>query len=292
DPSTFRASQFSRRRTDRAFNPAVSLNYKFTPRISAYASFTTGTKAGGFNDQEKSGIVPEEGFSRDFFEYNREKARNFEVGLKAGGDRLRTNIALFYTKYTDLQATQVLPGGTLLTANAASATAKGAEFDVTWRAARGLTISADAAYLHARYDNYPGACAIGDRNCSDPTTGNAKGGRLEGVPDFTGSVNIAYIHPLSDKLELRTRGRVYYNDGAQFGSNQNPLDRVPGYTFLDASIGIAQLKRGFTLSLSGKNLTNKAARGFSAPSVGDALYGHYSLTLPGRQVFLDLRFDY
>jgi len=46
------------------------------------------------------------------------------------------------------------------------------------------------------------------------------------------------------------------------------------------------------LSVSGKNLANKAVRGFSAPSVGDAFYGHYSATLPGRQVFFDLRYDF
>lgn len=292
DPSTYRASKLARERTDEAFNPAISLNYKFSPDLSGYASFTTGTKAGGFNDQEKSGQVPEEGFARDFFAYDKESARNFELGLKAETSHLRANLAVFHTKYKNLQATQVLQGGSLLTANAASATANGIEADLTWLIARGLTLTADAAYLHARYDDYPGACAVGDTNCSDPATGNAKGGRLEGVPDFTGSATLAYVHPVSETLELRTRGRVYYNDGAQFGSSQNPLDRVPSYTFLDASIGLAQTSGGYSVTLSVKNLTNKAARGFSAPSVADALYGHYSATLPGRQVFLDLRYEF
>lgn len=292
DPSTIRSTAFSRKRTFNAFNPAVSLNYKFNNGLSAYASFTTGTKAGGYNDQEKSGVIPENGFANDVFEYASEKARNFEVGVKFGTGTIRANFAAFYTKYKDLQATQSLPSGALLTTNAASATAKGLEADVTWRAAPGLTISADAAYIHARYDDYPGGCAIGDTNCADPTTGNARGGRLDGVPDFTGSVSAAYTVPVSDVWELRTRGRVYYNDGAQFQSNQSPLDRVPGYTFLDASIGLAQIDGGLSVTLSGKNLTNKAARGFSAPSVGDVLYGHYSATLPGRQVFLDVRYDF
>lgn len=292
DPSTIRSTAFSRKRTFNAFNPAVSLNYKFSRDLSAYASFTTGTKAGGYNDQEKSGAIPENGFATDVFEYASEKARNYEVGVKFGNGAVRANFAAFYTKYKDLQATQTLPSGALLTTNAASATAKGLEADVTWRAARNLTISADAAYIHARYDDYPGACVIGDTNCSDPATGNARGGRLDGVPAFTGSLSVAHSVPVSSSWELRTRGRVYYNDGAQFQSNQNPLDRVPGYTFVDASIGLAQVDGGLSITLSGKNLANKAARGFSAPSVADVLYGHYSATLPGRQVFLDLRYDF
>lgn len=292
NPATFRTSAFSRERTDTTFNPSVSLNYNFDNGLSAYASYTTGTKSGGFNDQEKSGTVPENGFSTDVFEYDAEDARNFELGLKASLDQVRFNVAAFYTKYEDLQATQVLPGGTLLTTNAAAATAKGIEADVTWLAAAGLTISADAAYIHARYDDYPGACTIGNRNCSDPTTGNARGGLLEGVPELSGSINVAHAVEVMSGWELRTRGRAYYNDGAQFGSDQNPLNRVPDYVFIDASIGLAQIGTGLSVTLSGKNLANEAARGFSAPSVADALFGFYSATLPGRQIFLDLRYDF
>lgn len=292
DPTTFRPTAFSRSRTYEAFNPSLSLNYKFGNGLSAYATFTTGTKAGGYNDQEKSGLVPENGFASDLFEYNSEKAHNFEAGLKFSNGTVRANLAAFYTKYKDLQVNQSLPSGALLTTNAASATAKGLEFDLAWRAAEGLTISLDAAYLHARYDDYPGACAIGNVNCIDPVTGNARGGRLDAVPDFTGSFNVAYNVPVTTGWELRTRGRVYYNDGAQFGAEQNPFQRSPNYTLFDASIGIAQRDGGFSLTLSGKNLANKAVRSFMAPSVASGAFGYYSATLPGRQIFLDLRYDF
>jgi iron complex outermembrane receptor protein len=97
--------------------------------------------------------------------------------------------------------------------------------------------------------------------------------------------------PLSAGWDVRLNGRAYHQSSAQYQSAQNPLDRTPGYTLFDASIAFAQ-SRGLTLSVSGKNLANKAVRGFSGPSVGDAFYGHYSATLPGRQVFLDLRYDF
>lgn len=292
NPATFRATSISRSRTYNSFNPSVSLNYKFDNGLSAYASFTTGTKAGGFNDQEKSGILPENGFTQDLFEYGSERARNFEVGMKYGDGTVRANVAAFYTKYTDLQVNQSLPSGALLTTNAASATAKGVEFDVTWRAADGLTLSADAAYLHARYDDYPGACAIGTLTCIDPVTGNARGGRLDAVPDFTASFNAAYKVPLSSRWELRTRGRVYYNDGAQFGPEQNPFQRSPSYTLFDASVGVAETDGGFSLTISGRNLGNKAVRSFMAPSVANVPFGYYSGTMPGRQIYLDARFEF
>ena len=291
DPTTYRPTSISRSRTFKSFNPSVSLNYKFDRGFSVYGSYTTGTKAGGFNDQDKSGVVRENGFATDLFEYSAERAYNFEVGLKYSSPTLRLNLAAFRTKYKNLQVSVSLPSGALQTTNAAEATSKGIEGDLTWIVAPGLTFSANAAYLHARYDDYPGACPIGSTFCADPATGNARGGRLDAVPDFSGSASLTYTVPLSDDWELRFSGRVYHQSSAQYQSAQNPLDRTPGYELFDASVALAQTK-GLTLSVSGKNLANKAVRGFSAPSVGDAFYGHYSATLPGRQVFLDLRYDF
>jgi len=291
DPTTYRPTSISRSRTFKSFNPSVSLNYKFDRGLSVYGSYTTGTKAGGFNDQDKSGVVRENGFANDIFEYSAERAHNFEVGLKYSSPTLRLNLAAFRSKYKNLQVSVSLPSGALQTTNAAEATSKGIEGDLTWVVAPGLTFSANAAYLHARYDDYPGACPIGSTFCADPATGNARGGRLDAVPDFSGSASLTYNVPLSDDWELRFSGRVYHQSSAQYQSAQNPLDRTPGYELFDASVALAQTK-GLTLSVSGKNLANKAVRGFSAPSVGEAFYGHYSATLPGRQVLLDLRYDF
>ncbi|MCB2078306.1 MAG: TonB-dependent receptor [Novosphingobium sp.] len=292
DPSTFRTTEFSRDRTFRSFNPAVSLNYEIDFSTSVYASFTTGTKAGGYNDQEKSGIVPENGFSDDLFNYSSEDARNFEIGLKYAGRDVRFNVAAFYTEYEDLQVNQPLPSGALLTTNAASATARGVEVDLTWAVTDGLILNADAAYLHARYDDYPGACLIGDVNCIDPVTGNAAGGRLDAVPDFTGSIGASYTTPINNSWELRTRGRFYYNDGAQFGPEQNPFQRSPSYTTIDAAIGVAQIDGGLSFTLTGKNLANNAIRSIIGPSVGAAAFGYFAGTMPGRQIFLDARFEF
>jgi len=293
NPGTIRPTIYNRSLSFDPFNYSLSANYKIGRRLSVYASYTTGTKAGGFNDQEKTGIAPENGFATDAFTYAEEKARNLEVGLKGNTGTFRYNLAAFYTRYSDLQASQAVANGSIFTTNAARATAKGIEADLTWLATRGLTLSVDGAYIHARYKDYPGSgCIItlAPSTCN-PANTNARGGRMDGVPEFTGSVNIAYVVPLNDKLELRTRGRVYYNDGAQYQSNQDPLDRVPSYTFLDASIEIGQTPKGWSLSLSGKNLANKVARGFSSPSA-NPLFGHQSLILPGRQVYIDLRLDF
>src|SRR6185369_11417991 len=125
---------------------SVSLNYKFDRGLSVYGSYTTGTKAGGYNDQDKSGVVRENGFATDIFEYAAERAYNFEVGLKYASPKLRVNLAAFRTKYKNLQVSVSQPCGALQTTNAAEATSTGVEGDLTWVIAPGLTFSANAAY--------------------------------------------------------------------------------------------------------------------------------------------------
>jgi iron complex outermembrane receptor protein len=109
NPATY--TTIARRRTFNAFNPSVSVNYKFHSDLSVYGSYTTGTKAGGFNDQEKSGVVRENGFTTDVFEYGAERAYNFEAGLKYAAPKLRVNLAAFRTKYRNLQVSVRCPAG-------------------------------------------------------------------------------------------------------------------------------------------------------------------------------------
>lgn len=292
DPSTFRSTTFSRQRQYEAFNPSVSINWRPTNEISAYASFTTGTKAGGFNDQEKTGILPENGFPVDTFEYDPEDARNFEIGTKFDFGNARINAALFYSEYEDLQASQAQQNGSILTTNAAQASATGFELDATVLVSDGLTLRGDIAYIDATYDDYPGSgCIISlvpDPTCN-PATANAAGGRLNGVPKFTASFTPEYVMPLGSDFDLTLRGRAYYNDGAQYQSNQDPLDRTPSYWLFDASVELASVNDGWSVSVSGQNLANRAVRGFSAPAA-TPLFGHQSLIQPGRRVFLDLRY--
>lgn len=293
NPATVRPSVYDRSRTFEALNPAATLNWEITSRISGYASFTTGTKAGGFNDQEKTGVAPENGFPTDDFSFNKESTRNYEIGAKANLGRIRMNAAVFHAVYSDLQVSQVIPNS-VRTGNAGAAKATGAEFYVQALVARGLTVSGDLAYIDAKYGDFVGAGCIArltpDPTCN-PLTANARGGRLEGVPKWTGSANAEYRTLLSADWELRLRGRAYYNDGAQFGPDQDPLDRVPSYWLFDAGIEVGQVAKGWSLSVSGRNLANDAIRTYSQDSAVPLL-GHQSVIAPGRQVFLDLRYSF
>jgi len=84
-----------------------------------------------------------------------------ELGLKAdwhpGGTQLRTNLALYYQSYRDIQRTQatVINGGLVTTiVNAATAHVRGVEADITWLPIRALELNAYWAYSDAGYTKW------------------------------------------------------------------------------------------------------------------------------------------
>lgn len=134
----------------------LGFDYQITPDHLLYGYYARGFKSGGF-----SGRI---GVPQDLGPFDPEYVDTFEVGGKADwlDNRLRTNIALFYTKYKDMQLAQqyfttdengvVVQGNTVL--NVASSNIKGVEFDVTAQPVRGLTLTGSAAYLDAKYDKF------------------------------------------------------------------------------------------------------------------------------------------
>jgi iron complex outermembrane recepter protein len=288
NPATIAPLSIARSRTFEAWNPSLTLNWELTNDLSTYASFTTGTKAGGFNDQEKTGRVRELGFSPDPFEFDAEKARNYEIGFKFAGRRARLNVSAFYVEYTNMQVSQALGTG-VVTTNAASANAKGLEADGEFLLMPDFSISGDFAYIDAKYDDFPGAGCIPSVTPTGcvPALTNAAGGRLTGVPEVTASVGANYSTLVGSDLELKLRGRVHYNDGAQWNANQDPKTVSPSYWSLDAGITLGQVEEGWSVSLTGKNLTNEVIQGYVLPHLIPVL-GYQVIVEPGRQIFLDV----
>lgn len=138
---------------------------KFTWRANAtyevgenkiiYGSYSTGFRSGGFNGRAAS--------PTSLGPYFPETVDAFEVGLKADWlDRtLRTNIALFHTKYDNKQeeVVQPSPPGSAqpqetVVGNAASAKITGAELELIMQPSESLNFTASASYIDARYGTF------------------------------------------------------------------------------------------------------------------------------------------
>jgi outer membrane receptor protein involved in Fe transport len=261
-------------------SPKLGINWKPDDNNMVYASATRGFRSGGFS-LRGSAITPP---------FDSEKVTAYEVGYK--GDlfdrKLRISTALYWNNYDGLQRTIVFVSPTLgtfqKTGNAASATIKGAEVDITWQAARGLVFTANYGYTDAKFNSFAGLDVTGD-GVPDPQL--AKQLKFVRVPKSTGSVSANYTISMSSGAAVDLRAAVTYQ-GAQFLDDLNKF-RENGYALVDASISLTSADKRWKASLFAKNLFEKEYYYYSA-SLG--ALGLLQLGGAPRQVGLQLSFNY
>lgn len=235
-------------------NYRVALDHKLNETVLAYASWTRGFNAGfysqiaigGFNSVTNPLVRPE-------------VIDAYEVGLKSDllDRRLRVNVAAFRYDYSNLQQ-QIFSFGQIVTINAAKARLYGVELDVTARPVRSLTISVSGNYLRSRYRAYPLApeyvflpsgefSAIGTLDAAGNHTINAPKWGLQASVNHTLATSIGAFD---------TSANLNYQ--SQFFSDAQNNFPIPGRTLLSLSEQWTSNDEKTTVSIWGKNLTNKA----------------------------------
>lgn len=270
------ACTFNGDRGDRAFMPSANIHYNFAPAVMGYVSYSRGFLAGGFNGADTTGVLSN-------IPYNPEYVNAYEAGLKSKwfDNSLLVNVAIFRSDYTDLQVTaqEVTPGGSVigLIKNAASARTQGIEFQMDWVVARQFRLSADVAYLHARYVSYPngqltdlGLFCHTPGNASNPYCISAFGGDpgpsqdLSGkptayAPDWSASVSASYSRTLSGGSQFTADVTPYITSWYYLpgGGADGREDLQPGYVRWDARLSLASPNGKWTFDVIGKNLSDK-----------------------------------
>jgi len=122
----------------------------------AYASYSTGYRAGGFNGRGSN--EPTVG------PYAAEEVDSFELGIRTQPtDNLQLNLTGFISEYSDKQQFVVTAGNECdldatqtctFIRNAAQTTNQGIEFEGVWMPTESLTVRATYGYLDAEFDSY------------------------------------------------------------------------------------------------------------------------------------------
>lgn len=268
---------FADKRKDEDFSPSVTLTYKLSSEISAYARYAEGYKSGGYNlDFVSAASFP------NGIEFDKETVKNYELGLKGSveGGRLTFALAGFVANYTDFQINQFrdLGGGrtAIVIGNAATVKTKGIEFEMTARPARGLTLAGGIGFLKADYDNLP----------LDPVT--IVSGKLPNAPDAQASGSIEYETAVGTSLRLRSNFTYTYR-GNYFSSLNNlrqttvgspagpvtiPYDRVKGFGYADARIALGTENGRWEAALFARNLFNNTyVEGYERDFFGTLIEG-------------------
>ena len=146
------------------FSPEVSVAYKPSRNLTVYANYKQGFLSGGFNGGSFN-VAGDLG-------YRPEKVKGFEGGIKSRlFDGLMTaELAVYSYKITDLQVQVTTQGTNQELRNAGQVSSKGAEFSVTVRPTKGLSLYANAAYADGKYNQYYATCYAGQATVS-PGTG-------------------------------------------------------------------------------------------------------------------------
>lgn len=194
--------------TVRRVTPLVTLAADLAPGLFAYATYSEGFRSGGFPPR----II---GQVSSIPDYGPESAKSYEVGFKADllSNKLRANVAVFKTDYTDFQGPGtrtdlVPPFGTVI--NAGDARIKGVELELVAAPSRYVRIDASVSHLDTRLTR------------ADPTLNEEGvpvpvGKRLPFSPAWKASAGTSVTVPFSDGSEIVLRGdvsltdRIYYS---------------------------------------------------------------------------------
>ena len=285
-PAIFGASvtsNFDGRRTDTAFTPRASVQFKPNPNHNLYLSYSRGFKGGGFDPrgQTTACLAPTGGACNadqifDFMAFDPEKVDSYEAGWKASlfDRRLQLALAVFQANYNDVQVPgsfgaviNGVPNFVGVTTNAGKARFRGVELETNWRVAQDLGTPGDRlnfagtlGFLDAKYLKYTTVVTF------DPIThlpltrpielDIADFRKIQNTPKWTLSGTVDYDTPaFGGRLNANTT-LSYRSSSQQFELPIPGLDQG-GFALWDANIIWRSPDTRYEFGLHAKNLANK-----------------------------------
>jgi iron complex outermembrane receptor protein len=264
------------------FTPKLGVEYRFTPNLMAYASYALGFKAGGVNGRPTRPDL--------FASFGPEWLTTYEVGAKSDwfDNRLRVNLALFLSRYTDIQITRntVDAQGAFirLEQNAGDADIKGFELETAIAPVRGLNITGGLGYTDFRFSS------LLEQQAMPGTPLLSLDKKLPFTPELVGSFGVSYRIPLGTAGSLTPRADLNYSSGYFIDIDNTPGVEQHSYEVLNGRLAYMPESAKWELFASVTNLTNRAVigSGVAAPANGSQIVSYR----PPRMFFAGARFNF
>jgi iron complex outermembrane recepter protein len=294
------------------FNWKVGVDYDIAPNALLYASYSTGYRAGGFNNSSELAYDPED-------------IKAFEAGLKTDllDRRLRFNLAAFHYDYQDLQVTspRELNGRIqAFTQNAASAKIWGFEIESIIRPSDNFSVDIAFGYLNTKFGDFlsidnictaagltvppqflPGCVTRQRFNPNgtpvllpvSPAPGaplgpvfdlqqvNYRGNRLANAPEVTVNVGANWTLFDNDAGSFTLRGALRLVGESYLSEYNRSPDRVASYAMSEVRATYRSADKSFLVEAFAQNIGNKTvpasisvtASGFGAAYLPPRTYG-------------------
>ena len=257
---------------------SATVQYRWNPSISTYGTYARSFKSGGFNTRYNApppGFVP--------VPFDEEKVDSYELGAKLDvGRQLRLNVAAFQADYQDIQLI-FRQGVVPLLFNAGNATIRGLEAELSYRPTAGLIVEGALSTLDDEIKSItpvPGATAT-----------VAPGDDLPLTPSFQGNLGVSVPVTLNARFSLTPRVDAAYTSKLTFITGSVPIIEEDGYTVVNASLTLAESKRGWQLMTGVLNLFDERYLIQGNASLATLGYAERIFARP-RSWFLQLSVDF
>jgi len=241
-------SDFEEEKDYGELSPKVGLQYIVNDNASTYITISKGYKSGGFYLMAPT----------DLRGYDEETLWNYEVGMKTKSlnNTLIFNLSAFYMDIDNMQVASYLTPFSAYISNAATATVKGAEAEVTYQAFKSLRLFGSFGYSETEFGEF-----------SD-SLGSYKGNENPFAPKYNYSLGAKYRDRRGIFAMADVSGQSsYYADKANKYKND-------GYALANAKIGYETER--FEIYLYCNNITDKEYN-------SEGYFNHYVMTSPPRE---------
>jgi outer membrane receptor protein involved in Fe transport len=214
----------------------ASLQYKFDSNRMVYATVSSGFRPGGVN---RYGALPP---------YSSDMLYNYELGWKTTWDngQIRWNGAMFWENWTDFQFSFLGQFSLTQIANAASATVRGLETDLTWAITPELTLSGAASFINSELTS--DVCPNLDGTGCPPNWWTRSGTPLPVTPPVAFNATLRYETDISDTMTAFVQGSGVFEgrrtsdlralDTPGLFSPRDQIGPMPAYVTFDLSAGV------------------------------------------------------
>jgi iron complex outermembrane receptor protein len=252
--------------------PKIGLQYFLNDDTQFYVSLSRGFRSGGFNVRNVLPASPGP--------YDEEVVDAYEVGVKTEywDGKARTNIAIFYNEFDDLQRTVNDGAGNQQILNAATATVSGVELETSFLFADSFLLTAAVGYADTEFNDYD---ADNDGRPEPELDGN----QFASVPEWT--ANLEGTYDISMKSGVLSLSASYVYTDEFFAADTNGLV-LDGHELINAAATYKPNTGNWSASLYGRN-------------IADEIYGTASFELapfdnmemgPRRSYGLSVTFDF
>ena len=303
---------FGKADQDDAFTGKIGVQYKVTPDIMTYATYSTGYKGQAYDlvSTFNAAIAAQ-------MPVPPETAKNYELGFKSSlfDRRVYFNATVFRADYHGFQTsvTSFLPDGTFLTFlnSVGMLRTQGVELDGVARLTKNFRLNGAFAYTDATVQDFPnGPCYSGQATTvstdiafvgapgecySTPRTNgrvqNLHGKRLNNVPKFKFNIGGQYDIDLPGMpFKAFVGANVRWQDDINFSLSQDPRTIQKAYGITDLTLGINDIQGRYKVTAFANNLFDKryaqglgnGTSGYSNPAIPTAVGRTW---FPGRDAF-------